>query len=72
MEAAIKWLDTNQLAEAEEFEDHQKELEAVCGPRISKMYAAGGGGAEGAAQHPDTPNAGGRGAGNTPIVEEVD
>merc|ERR1711963_511704 len=27
---AIKWLDANQLAEVEEFQDKQKEVEAVC------------------------------------------
>merc|ERR1712073_272604 len=27
---AIKWLDANQLAEVEEFNDKQKEVEAVC------------------------------------------
>merc|ERR1712203_1342067 len=29
---AIKWLDANQLAEVEEFNDKQKEVEAVCNP----------------------------------------
>merc|ERR1712071_175036 len=29
---AIKWLDSNQLAEVEEFADKQKEVEAVCNP----------------------------------------
>ena len=27
---AIKWLDTNQLAEVEEFTDKQKEVEGIC------------------------------------------
>ena len=35
----IRWLDANQLAEKEEFEDKQKELEKVCNPIITKMYA---------------------------------
>ena len=30
LEAALKWLDSNQLAEKEEFEDKQKEVEQVC------------------------------------------
>jgi len=38
----IKWLDANQLAEKEEYEHRQKELEAVCNPIITKLYGAGG------------------------------
>merc|ERR1711936_897776 len=74
---AIKWLDANQLAEVEEFNDKQKEVEAVCNPIITKLYGAAGGapggmpdmggmgGAGGAA-----PGAGQGGAG--PTIEEVD
>merc|ERR1712088_742939 len=40
---AIKWLDGNQLGEKEEFEDKQKEVEAVCSPIISKLYQGAGG-----------------------------
>merc|ERR1712234_66081 len=73
----IKWLDANQMAEKEEYEDKQKELEAVCNPIIAKLYGAAGGapggmpdmggmgGAGGAA-----PGAGQGGAG--PTIEEVD
>merc|ERR550519_2307169 len=46
-EETIKWLDANQLAEVEEFNDKQKEVEAVCNPIITKMYAAAGGDPEG-------------------------
>merc|ERR1712121_491644 len=35
---AIKWLDANQLAEVEEFQEKQKEVEAVCNPIITKLY----------------------------------
>ncbi|KAJ1698902.1 hypothetical protein LUZ63_007414 [Rhynchospora breviuscula] len=35
---AIRWLDSNQLAEAEEFEDKMKELEGIINPIIAKMY----------------------------------
>merc|ERR1712107_170268 len=38
---ALKWLDSNQLAEVEEFQDKQ-EGEAVCNPIISKLYQQGG------------------------------
>lgn len=43
VEEAISWLDKNQLAEVEEFEHKQKELENVCNPIITKMYQAGAG-----------------------------
>ncbi len=39
----IKWLDANQLAEVEEFADKQKEVEGVCNPIITKLYASAGG-----------------------------
>ncbi|KAI8564637.1 hypothetical protein RHMOL_Rhmol03G0196300 [Rhododendron molle] len=32
LEQAIQWLDANQLAEMEEFEDKMKELEGICNP----------------------------------------
>ncbi|MBD4897644.1 Hsp70 family protein, partial [Xanthomonas citri pv. citri] len=35
---AIKWLDGNQLAEKEEYEHKQKEVEKVCTPIITKLY----------------------------------
>merc|ERR1712183_714016 len=76
---AIKWLDANQLAEVEEFNDKQKEIEAVCNPIITKLYQ----GAGGAGGMPDMggmpggmPGAGGApsgGAGGAgPTIEEVD
>jgi len=47
-EDAIAWLDKNQLAEVEEFEHKQKEIEGICNPIITKMYQkTGGAGAEG-------------------------
>ena len=36
--AAISWLDSNQLAEADEFDDKMKELEGICNSIIAKMY----------------------------------
>ncbi|PNF32194.1 hypothetical protein B7P43_G00719 [Cryptotermes secundus] len=72
----IRWLDANQLAEKEEFESQQKELEAVCNPIMTKLYQGTGGmpggmpggfpGAGGPA-----PGAGGA-AGAGPTIEEVD
>merc|ERR1712038_1362179 len=43
----IKWLDANQMAEKDEFEDKQKEIESVCKPIIEKLYSGAGGGAGG-------------------------
>jgi len=39
---ALKWLESNQLGEVDEFQEKQKELEAVCKPIISKLYQQGG------------------------------
>jgi len=66
-EEAIRWLDTAQEASKEEYDDKQKEVEAVCTPIITRMYqdAAGGDAADG-----DVPDAGGAAGG--PAVEEVD
>jgi L1 cell adhesion molecule like protein len=76
VDGAISWLDTNQLAEADEFEDKMKELEGICNPIIARMYqgpGAGMGGMPGMAggmdMDEDVP-AGGSGAG--PKIEEVD
>ncbi|KAF9674757.1 hypothetical protein SADUNF_Sadunf10G0160100 [Salix dunnii] len=41
---AIKWLNRNQLAEADVFEDKMKELESICIPIIAKMHPSRSGG----------------------------
>ncbi|CAN1769797.1 Heat shock cognate 70 kDa protein 1 [Linum perenne] len=69
IEAAIQWLDANQLAEADEFEDKMKELESLCNPIIAKMYQ-GAGGEGGAPMDDDVPAGASSGAG--PKIEEVD
>jgi len=68
----ISWIDNNQTAEKDEFDDKKKELESVCGPIIQKLYQAGGmpGG-------PDPSSGAGfdgapTGATGGPTVEEVD
>ena len=74
IDETIKWMDANQLAEKEEFEHKQKELEGICTPIISKLYA-GAGGAPGG-----MPDMGGMGGGGAPgggaapgpKIEEVD
>jgi len=71
---ALDWLDKNQLAEKDEFEAKQKELEGVVNPIMMKVYqAAGGDGGMPGGGMPDfggaPPGAGGAGG---PTVEEVD
>ncbi|XP_076437356.1 heat shock 70 kDa protein cognate 4 isoform X2 [Babylonia areolata] len=72
----ISWLDANQLAEKEEYDDKQKELEKVCNPIITKLYQGAGGGGM-----PTFDGAGGAGGGaagagsggsSGPTIEEVD
>ena len=38
VEEAIKWLEHNQLGEADEFEVKMKELESICIPIIARIY----------------------------------
>jgi len=39
----VSWLDKNQSASKEEYDDQMKELEKVCKPIMSKIYGAAGG-----------------------------
>jgi len=74
----VAWLDENQQATREEYEEHQKELEGVANPIMMKFYGAGGapgmpGGMPGGAPggFPGAP--GGASHDNDgPTVEEVD
>eukprot|EP00897_Mesotaenium_endlicherianum_P005464 jgi/Mesen1/4946/ME000247S04229 len=71
VQSVLDWLDNNQLAEVEEFEDKQKELENIANPIISKMYQGGAGGAGDAGM--DTGMGGGaENEGPGPKIEEVD
>merc|ERR1711943_167439 len=71
---ALDWLDKNQLAEKDEFEAKQKELEGIVNPIMMKVYQAAGGGGD----MPEGGMPGGMGGGNAPgggggpTVEEVD
>lgn len=70
----LRWLDSNQLAEKEEFDDKQKELEGICNPIITKLYQSAGGAPGGM---PGFPGAGagaapGGGGSSGPTIEEVD
>merc|ERR1719465_79955 len=67
----LDWLERNQMAETEEFEAKQKELEGVVNPIMMKVYQSAGGGGM-----PDMGGMGGAGGapggGAGPTVEEVD
>jgi len=75
----IQWLDGAQEATKEEYEERQKELEAVANPIMQKLYGAAGGapggfpgagGAPGGFPGADA-GAGGAPGGDGPSVEEV-
>lgn len=38
---SLQWLDSNTLAEKEEFQEKQKELQRICSPIMSKLYGGG-------------------------------
>merc|ERR1712228_996309 len=70
----LDWLDKNQLAEKDEFEGKQKELEGIVNPIMMKVYQAAGCGGdmpEGGMPGGNFGGGGGGGAGG-PTVEEVD
>merc|ERR1711957_733883 len=73
VQETLDWLDKDQLAEKDEFEAKQKELEGVGNPIMMKVYQAAGGDGGGM---PDggMPGAGAPpgGGGGGPTVEEVD
>lgn len=70
----IRWLDSNQLAEKDEFEHKLKELEKTCMPIVTKLYQGAGGvppgGFPGGAGAPGAGAPGGGSGG--PTIEEVD
>lgn len=59
----LNWLDNNQLAETEEFDDRRKELEKMAAPLMTKMHQGNMGGGASA------PNSNAQGG---PTIEEVD
>merc|ERR1712039_748687 len=69
VQETLDWLDKNQLAEKDEFEAKQKELEGVVNPITMKVYQAAGGGGDGMPDMSGGAPAGGAGG---PTVEEVD
>jgi len=50
---ALEWLDDNQSAEKEDYEEKLKEVEAVCNPIITSVYQRSGGAPGGAADGGD-------------------
>ncbi|KAF4462539.1 Heat shock 70 kDa [Fusarium albosuccineum] len=83
IDRVVEWLDDNQQATREEYEEHQKELEGIANPIMMKFYGAGGeggmpGGMPGAGGPGGFPGAGGpggapgQGGDDGPTVEEVD
>ena len=80
VEDALKWVEANPGAHAEEFEAKQKELEGIFNPIVTKLYGAAGGDAGAGGFPGGFPGAGGAGGfpggstgGNAgPKVDEVD
>lgn len=79
IDQTVAWLDDNQQGTREEYEERQKELEAVANPIMMKFYGSGGeggmpggmpGGPGGMPGGPGGP--GGAGGDDGPTVEEVD
>ncbi|KAL2116292.1 hypothetical protein VTJ04DRAFT_8459 [Mycothermus thermophilus] len=71
----VSWLDDNQQATREEYEERQKELESIANPIMMKFYGAGGGvpgGVPGGAPGGFPGAAGGSHDNDGPTVEEVD
>merc|ERR1719376_1490686 len=67
VDSGLQWLEGNQAASKEEFEEKLKEIEGVANPIMTKMYQGAGGSQPGNTEH--DPNAGTSGG---PTVEEVD
>lgn len=81
VEETIKWLDSNQTAEKDEFDHKQKELEGIANPIMSRLYQQGGAPGGGMPGMPEdmpggfggaAPSGGARKADAGPKIEEVD
>jgi len=70
VQEALDWLDRNQMAEKDEFDAKQKEVEGIVNPIMMKVYQAAGGGEGGMPDMGGAPPPGPSGTG--PTVEEVD
>nr|BAC57466.1 70 kDa heat shock protein [Babesia rodhaini]BAE16573.1 heat shock protein 70 [Babesia rodhaini] len=70
LQNTFTWIESNQLADKEEFEAKLKEVQAVCTPLTAKIYQSGG---AGGAPPGGFPGGGFPGGGSSgPTVEEVD
>jgi len=65
-EEAIRWLDGNQTAEKDEYDDKLAEVESVCKPIVTKLYGSNPAGGS------NMPNGSGMPTGSGPTIEEVD
>merc|ERR1711904_758359 len=72
VQEALDWLDKNQLAEKDEFEAKQKEIEGIVNPIMMKVYKAAGGSGEMPTGGIPGGGMGGGGGNAGPTVEEVD
>ena len=79
VERVVEWLQRNENAELEDFENKYKEVSEVCSPIMQRVYAEGAGGPGGPGGMPDMSGmgaggggGGGGGGGAGPKVEEVD
>jgi len=80
IDKTVAWLDESQQATKEEYEEHQKELEAVANPIMMKFYGADGGAGGmpggmpggGPGGFPGAGGPGGAAHDDGPTVEEVD
>jgi len=78
IDEVLKWLEENDDAAKEEFENKQKEIEAIANPIIAKMYQGAGGEGMGGMPGGGMPDGGAPGgapggaSGGGPKIEEVD
>jgi len=77
---ALKWIESNPNAESDDYEQKQKEVEAVFNPIVTKLYQGEGSSAGGPSSYGDMPGAYGRqdasqgfpGAGQQARADDVD
>lgn len=50
---AQDWLNSNEDAEKDDFEEHLKELQRICDPVVAKVYQKNGGQGQGGNQYDD-------------------
>lgn len=56
LKEALEWLDDNQNADKDDFDEKLKEVEAVCNPVIKQVYEKSGGASSGDSQDEEEPN----------------